>query len=299
VGGIAFETVATLPRALSSGSFKLDYRVGAPDGRRASISTKGRRYAIRLFDWQLQPIAEFADSDYTGVVTLFGDGPDKDFYYVNYHEAFINRLIGLRLLQADMILMDPQMLSQMPVEDNGTTEIGRGEVLSTNARRIAAAKHIKAIMSKSHVDSWVLTDIDVPLSVSLSHDSVVIDHRPYYYFWRAEPSSFPVDQRLLDQLTGQNHTYLSTKLLNELLSSRHTSPTVSPQTDVTRAIDSKWGGFMAMNRPVYESVLNTSRYSAFFRALKGANAEQWRRFMTLISKINLRAVETPNEIPMN
>jgi hypothetical protein len=58
-----------------------------------------------------------------------------------------------------------------------------------------------------------------------------------------------------------------------------------------------WDDLLAMNRPVYEAVLNTSRYAAFFRALKGANAEQWRKFIILVSTINVTEVETPNEIP--
>jgi hypothetical protein len=267
VGGIAFEAVISLPPPLDSGNFQLAYTAESPDGRRASISTKGRRYIIRLFDWQLRPIAEFADSPYTGVVTLFGDGPDQDNnFYVDYHRAFKNKLIGLRLLQADMILMAPEELSQMPEEDNGKVEIGPGEVPPQAIDRIAAAKRIKIIMSKSSAHSWVLTDVDAPLKVFLKNGKVVVEGRPYYYFWRAERSSSTQDER------------------------------VNPQTEVTQAIDRKWDDLLTMNRPVYQAVLNTSRYAALFRALKAANSEQWHKFLTLVTAINVNTRKIPNEI---
>jgi hypothetical protein len=69
-----------------------------------------------IYDWQLLPIAKLADSPYTACFTLYGDrqGIQDDSVrrdleenggsVVAYHPALKDTLLGLRLMQLDMLI---------------------------------------------------------------------------------------------------------------------------------------------------------------------------------------------------
>jgi hypothetical protein len=129
----------------------------APDGARVSIKIDGARRRLDLHDWELRPIVDFADTDYTAVVTLFGEGPEPERYFHNdYHRAFEETHLGARLLQSDILLMDPIVFSEALSEE------------------LAAEPY----------SAWVLTGADARPVVEIRGGEAHLALEPHYYFWR-------------------------------------------------------------------------------------------------------------------
>lgn len=95
VGGIAF--VETAKPSFEVESFFLDCDFPT---QKAFAMIDGKRYDIPLDVWQLQPIVEYANDSNNVVVTLYGEGENP----ILFHPAFLDKLLGLRLLQMDILL---------------------------------------------------------------------------------------------------------------------------------------------------------------------------------------------------
>jgi hypothetical protein len=113
----------------------LSYRPEESDANRLWVTVDGRESSTTVYDWQLIPIAKFADSPYTSCVTLFGELDDRAEGrrllanrdgVLNYHSAFVDTLIGLRLFQLD-ILIDEPYATDLPTL-KGKYILGAGEV---------------------------------------------------------------------------------------------------------------------------------------------------------------------------
>ena len=101
VGGVSFEQVAVPSQMLHSSTISIRYDTAATDGHRLIIhvgNTTDSSYQMDIPDWELVPIAKYADNGYNAVVSLFG--PDSA---VQYNEAFRNTLLGIRMFQADLM----------------------------------------------------------------------------------------------------------------------------------------------------------------------------------------------------
>ena len=84
VGGVALEAVATPEESLRNKKIELLYDSSRPDGNRLAVSIEGQIYHPFLPDWELVPIANYANSKYNAAVSLFGRGSDsaKNFYNI-------------------------------------------------------------------------------------------------------------------------------------------------------------------------------------------------------------------------
>ena len=88
-------------------------------------------YSPFLPDWQLIPIAKYADdNEYNACVSLFGPKPTLSKYDIIYHKAFKNTLLGLRLFQMDILLKDLDSFWDIP-QLGGQVILGTGEVRAT------------------------------------------------------------------------------------------------------------------------------------------------------------------------
>lgn len=181
VGGINLEGTAVLDVTLASQVPQLRYDPSQPDGSRLSVTVGGKVHHPWLPDWQLKPIALLADSQYTADVSLFGDGPDREhFFYVQFHPALKDTLLGLRLLQADVMLIDPDSLRHVP-EFNGHAVLGLGEQLPDEVKSAEASTKLQEDMAHHPIQSWILTDIDAPIRVTQTTDKFSVFAKPYYY----------------------------------------------------------------------------------------------------------------------
>ena len=86
-GGVNFqcEVVAGVAAAPPTSA---EYDSNMADGHRLKIKMGETVFSPVVYDWELRPIVLYADSSYTAVVSLFGDGPDTEHYfYIRYHPA--------------------------------------------------------------------------------------------------------------------------------------------------------------------------------------------------------------------
>jgi archaellum component FlaC len=183
VGGVNFEQVAVPDAETAAKNIELSYDKKALDGFRLVVKVGSTPFRLQIADWLLIPVAQFAESDFTSATSLFGEGPDTDnFYYIKYHPAFKDSLLGMRLLQADILLMNPEHTSSLP-KRNGQVVLGHGEFLPMKSPDKATLNTLAKIMKRQKATSWVLTDIDAPASFSIQNGEFQLRSFPYYYFW--------------------------------------------------------------------------------------------------------------------
>lgn len=97
IGGVAFIEVAAPAESFKVNTFSLDCD---NTENKAYAIINGIKYDIPLDVWMLQPIVEFANDNDNVAVTLYGEGDTP----IRFHGAFLDNLLGLRLLHTDMLL---------------------------------------------------------------------------------------------------------------------------------------------------------------------------------------------------
>ena len=202
VGDVNFEQVAVPDAETAAKTIELSYDKKALDGFRLVVKVGSTPLRPPIADWLLIPIAQFAESDFTSATSLFGEGPDTDnFYYIKYHPAFKDSLLGMRLLQADILLMNPEQTSSLP-KRNGQVVLGHGEFLPMKSVDNDTVNTLATIMNRQKATSWVLTDIDAPASFSIQNGEFRLRSFPYYYFWSR-------DEDLIHQYQEKEKVYKS------------------------------------------------------------------------------------------
>jgi hypothetical protein len=214
VGGVAFKEIAQPAPALAAQSVVLEYAPQYPDGRRVVAIIDGQRVPVNLYDWQLQPIARFAQSDEHAVFTLFGkladqrqerEVLDNGGRVVNYHPAFQDTLLGLRMLQLDNLLAGSKgddLAVELPREHSRYL-LGPGEASPDVARnRTALARYnaaLKAGLGEAAADfrSYVVGDSGREVRFDVAQGMLRISGEPGYYFWRYNGDDPAVRDRLL------------------------------------------------------------------------------------------------------
>jgi hypothetical protein len=198
VGGVAFECVAEASEEIKGKRISFSYDPNRPDGRRLLVVIGDKSYEMSIPDWRLKPITLFADSEYTGVVSLFGEGPDREkYYYIQYHESFQNTLLGLRLLQADIIFIDLKHHWKLP-EWNGKVVLGAGETMTNQEKAEQAAQRLSNTLRGKKWRSWVLTDIGTKATIAVKDGKLTISNSPYYYFWDMSEAVETARQKKID-----------------------------------------------------------------------------------------------------
>ncbi len=180
---MSFEEVDQPGSSIANQPISLTYVRDRENSSRLAVTIGSVTYYHSIPDWQLKPIVEFANSDYTGAVSLFGKGPDRvHYYYIQYHEAFKDTLLGMRLLHADILLIDLEHHWRLP-KWNGKVILGHGETMpdEVSARR---AKHLIRDAFQGHkFQSWVLTDTETNPRFHVVNGKLRLTATPYFYFW--------------------------------------------------------------------------------------------------------------------
>jgi len=330
VGGVNFEGVVDL----SAYTIDLDYEEDNQDGSRAIVTIDGQKFTLPLHDWQLKPIVQYADSPYTAAVSIFGEGPDPDRYrYIDYHPAFEDTHLGARLLQADILLMDPITFSEAPTE-NGEKIYFAGEAQeSSEEDRLRSALQIMELTSLEEYQAWVLTDTDLEPTLSNNNGVLEVDMTPYYFFWKSDGSGIDVDIDRYELLAEQAEPYINayqvafdkyndapvgseaekaalfevqgievvlSPLLEELDSLNEKIDLFEPEIiEVSALTDNMRQKYdiLHVSAPfVYDAVEVTAQYAAFFRGAKQSNLADWTEFLDEVSgSVSMLPAETPNQ----
>lgn len=263
VGGIALESVAVPGPSVRGKDIKLSYDKSQKDGNRLSITIGSKVYHPKLPDWMLVPISKYAESPYTACVSLFGEKTTPEYYDIVYHPAFQNTVMGLRLLQADILLIDVGRFWDLP-KFNGRMVVGLGEAKPKGTAWRSSASEIQSVVKRAKFQSWVLTDHGVTVSFNLNKDSFMLSGEPYYHFWIAEPQGGGREPRVVEVRS------------------------------VTEGMKAKRSALRKLNPVVWNAVVNTMQYAAFFRYMKRNKPAVWSSFLNQVQRVPvLPRVKTP------
>ncbi len=303
IGGVDFEAVASTASPIT-----LRYDPGAPDGQRLIVQADGVATHAALPDWQIKPIAALADSVYTADVSLFGDGPDTDhFVYPRFHPALRDTLLGLRLLQADLMLSHPESFRQVPMQ-NGSPVLGVGEAMPNDAASAHAADVLGAVIGSYDYQSWVLTDIGENAALQSEAGGVRPDLHPFYYFWSTRIGAAALRLLRLTSLEGlvskpeqpgiRAQVEAAARRYEVLERQPETSGQPHAMPDLTARVQADEAMVRALNPLVWNAVQNTSRYAALFRLARTDDPAAWRAFTASLANVPLvPAVRTPTAWP--
>ena len=139
----------------------------------------------------LQPIVNYANDTCNAVVTLYGEDEVK----IMYHPAFVDKLLGLRLLQTDMMLAG----NRLKVEDRACLPEDERNIpiLANSEKKIydsidkgkqnEAIFNVACLMDKyvedyGYWDTYIYTDRDQSIKFSVNNGKFTIVGEPYYLF---------------------------------------------------------------------------------------------------------------------
>jgi hypothetical protein len=197
VGGVSFDQVAVAGENVSPVNLLLSYNETNEDGYRLEMMIDNKAVGAYLPDWLLVPIARYAESPYYSCVTIFGDLNDKilqekliehEGRAINYHPAFDNTLLGIRLLYMDM-LVGYEFTSDLPSNTEGNYILGAGEktpdIHANQEGAYYLSQHLISAGNKykETFRSYVISDFSRKITFDISGDSLAISGYPYYYCW--------------------------------------------------------------------------------------------------------------------
>ncbi|MCE5238534.1 hypothetical protein LLH23_08585 [bacterium] len=285
-GGIAFDGVATPANGREVAG--LSYDANRPDGQRLQVvlaDGKGTVTTVTALipDWQLVPIARFAAKDEGSCVTLFGHlqnesdekaRRERRERIINYHADFEDTLLGLRLFQADALLLrlyrDGQLVLTRDCCDlpklDGEYILGDGEMkpdVQANTERYdkfwSAVKDRLMPGGEWVHHSYVICDFGQTVTFDLNGQALSLTGDPIWYFWGLDADRTPIP---LPQLNG-------------------------PVSDTVKQLE-------GINPTVYRALVNTMRYAAFLRHVKASSPEQFASFIRSVAGVGWEPdVSTP------
>ncbi len=299
VGGIAFLTVAEPDSSIGYESIKIDYDSNNRDGVRLKVMIGDKSMSPYIPDWQLIPIAGYVNGKYNSCVSLLGENTDLVSFDVRYNESFKNTLLGIRLLQADIVLMDLASHWRPPVFGNREI-LGEGENISGKSVKIPEYSDIEKAMQSGFFDSWVLTDDSVKVIFNVVDNEFKITGTPYYYFWRYD--YFGLCKELLSGIISDNlvnDDNSKVKMSDDIEEKENKTESMDIYVigvdEVTAKLKYRYDLFEDYNPLVYSAVKNVMQYSAFFRYVKEKNPGNWDMFYKKCSSVHIQPdVKTPD-----
>lgn len=297
VGGVAFGAVATPDESIAGQAIRLSYDPKRPDGERLTVTvgdtSAAERLPQRLPDWQLTPIARYANSEFNACVSLFGESTTDESYEITYHEALQDTLLGVRILQADILFFDLSETWRLPSR-GGRVVLGRGESAPAKLD-LPNLLILQRALGRGSFQSWVLTDVDVPVVLSRSGDRVEISGSPYYYFWK---SDFATYEREYNRLRARAEALRAEGRVREFnavaAQINALEPTVHPVPAITEPLRKLQDALRTHNAPVYDAATRTMRYAALFRYVKQTSPGHWSSFLDSLAGVDVDPdVKTP------
>lgn len=317
IGGVAF--IQTAVPTFEIDALELSCDVA---GNSASVAINDTVYELPLEVWQLQSIVNFADASGNAAVTLYGDEESP----IKYHEAFVDNLMGLRLLQVDLMLSKHIMNSEMglfpaiygdyifsPKEhkkyNDGVytmqdvkvvydhfVDIGRINSYIMTHEEFWMSVHYSVRrksyekISRVFFESYVFPKLSILLpkyEPSLNKDTVDAQPNTYIYTDYAQPINF--------NSIGQNIVFDGAPYYLFANSSNDGSEAKIDYmwTFVCKSM-SDW--IFLINPIVYDSAIKCCQWSAFFRYVKANYPDEWRSFKADVQRLKYDAPEVVTPI---
>ncbi len=326
VGGVAFDAVAVGRDGLYVAD--LEYNSKLPDGKRLVVSVSQQETEVlkvesQIYDWQLIPIALFAASNEGSAMTLFGLLDDDQFRdellraggrAINYHPALDNTLVGLRLMQADIMLFD-QNATDLPKNVDGDYVLGAGEIrpnINLNTRRFKAIQDLLKQEEQlgNTYSSYVVGDIMSTVKFYIENGVLKFSGRPTWVMWdtpydyrtaidffRLVEAAREGDQEAIMRLN------LSYEIQSELLQDLNRYAAVIDRyqgeeipTEVNEQLSEKVSRMVeqeaGINPVVYDTLIKVMNYRALFKHFKSRKPLEFDRFVSSLAKVKIFPVVT-------
>ncbi len=203
VGGIAFDGVAVGMKNDSIVSVQFDYNIRRSDGDRLHIIfTNSKQFddtvSALIYDWQLIPIALYANTNSYACATSQGELEDsvlqqrhtmRGDWILNYHPAFEKTLLGTRIVQADFLTILPEACD-LPKKD-GQYVLGEGESspqVDKNRKTWEAFQGATRKIQQEDYFGYVICDYETPILFSVVKGKLVLTGDPIWCYIRCEKS---------------------------------------------------------------------------------------------------------------
>ena len=195
VGGIAFTQQAIPDIKVNS----LDMQYSTIDNS-AYITINGNSITIPIHFFELKPIVNFANSDDDVVMTMYGaqygEIHKEEKQDILFHPAFIDNMMGLRLLQVDALTLLSGMNGEFPIFDDGNYcltfsewtryqrlcrqyEANGGSYIDNSQ---SVYSKIYDTLDEGNICSYIYTDLGQPIHFSIDNNKISFDGLPYYQF---------------------------------------------------------------------------------------------------------------------
>ncbi|WP_446812185.1 hypothetical protein ACH50O_23185 (plasmid) [Methylomonas sp. 2BW1-5-20] len=202
VGGVAFTKVAK--SADGSEIIGLSYDPSVNDGMRLKVELRDHQGKINkvsapAYDWQFVPLARYVRSGEEAAVTLFGSLADSEreeelkrtqrAMIANYHPALENTLLGLRLLQADMLVFVNEATDLF--KEKGQYILGAGERKPTLDAIKINSRHFDNVQKwldeqPEKFQSYITGDIDSDLTYAATPQAMILNGYPSWHCWKKD-----------------------------------------------------------------------------------------------------------------
>jgi hypothetical protein len=103
---------------------------------------------------------------------------------MNYHPAFENTLLGLRLMQMDILILAPPVTGALPCDAQGKVILGAGETAPVKEDAYKATMDFQyRVNINGAYRSYIVKDKGRQMKFGRKNDSLVISGNLSYWFW--------------------------------------------------------------------------------------------------------------------
>jgi hypothetical protein len=190
IGGVSFQSVARPAAHLSNAKVSLDYV-----DNRFTVKIGDKTFTPNLPDWILCPVVAFVSTPYEVAYSSAGDSVGKNEAQCRFHPAFVDKLAGLRLFQADLLNI-PGVLWDLPVDENGDYILAQSES-QANPTKDSVINHKlydELVGSSRQFSSYCLTDYGVGITFDIEGNYLILSGHPRYYFTKTVVDETKVEE---------------------------------------------------------------------------------------------------------
>jgi hypothetical protein len=259
IGGVLFQATAVPAGNAVNQPLSVSYDPAKDDGQRLLVTVGTSEIVPLLYDWQLIPIARYADSEYNACITLLGKPTslelltgDSRNMYLEVHPALSNTLIGFNLFLIDAMLINPDRVRRIPGAFSETVR-GYNDTEFNEIRSATSVGQVNRMLSmwEYGYTSYIYTDCETNINYDVINGQLVFMGIPTYRFLLLDP--------IQKTATVNRQINLEAVFFRPLIT--------------------------ALNPAVYTTAETTAQWAAFFRRMKEQNASGWSAFMEQIAGV--------------
>ena len=249
VGGVSFESVAQPAINLKGQTVSIDYI-----NNQFVVKVGGQTFYPELPNWQLIPIAKFANTSDKAIFTIYGKQIDKNGPQCRFQSAFLDNLLGLRLFQSDLLFHVNDMW-EIPKDKSGKYIFANSEKekvppTSITNQLIEIHNALVSLFKKGTFQSYIFTDYGESVTFEITDNKFVIKGLPYYLFTKYDKDWQYFENQTrnhIQELEQNSNTYVALKIDNPInndlykqIKSRLNAPSGNKGEYIKSLLDKHW-----------------------------------------------------------